>query len=274
MATTPIGCGASTLSGQLIDDLLGGVDFDIPEIDWNSDKYDIPQELIDSLKEESVKVDADEITTKQVNGNGVFDSLMTSIKNHLKEEFENNRITGSEYTRTYIALTEGALTQAVNFVLQRNEVYWKAKVAQLQALNSLIETDKLKAEVASIKYQAHTAAAQYVTAKINLANADAEYCKRKYENENILPKQLELIQEQIATQAAQTKNPQGGYIGKQMELYDEQISSYKKDARIKAGKLLVDGWATNKTIDEGALVPDLFNGTTTSTRLNSLISGL
>jgi hypothetical protein len=40
-----------------------------------------------------------------------------------------------------------------------------------------------------------------------------------------------------------------GSIGKQKALYDQQITSYKRDAEHKATKLFTDTWITQKTLD-------------------------
>ena len=79
-----------------------------------------------------------------------------------------------------------------------------------------------------------------------------------------LPQQLQLLREQTETQRAQTIDtrsegqPIVGYVGKQKDLYAQQIESYKRDAEIKAAKLVSDGWMTQKTIDEAALTPAAF----------------
>jgi len=83
-----------------------------------------------------------------------------------------------------------------------------------------------------------------------------------YTLENILPKQLLLISEQGEAQRAQTLNTRSdgtttvvGILGKQKDLYTQQITSYKRDAETKAVKMMVDGWVAQKTIDEGLEPP-------------------
>ena len=96
-------------------------------------------------------------------------------------------------------------------------------------------------------------------AGVLIANETAEYNKNV-----VLPTQLKLTQEQTETQRAQTMDtrsdgaPVIGYVGKQKDLYSQQIDSYKRDAEIKAAKLVSDGWMTQKTIDEAALTPSSF----------------
>ena len=49
-----------------------------------------------------------------------------------------------------------------------------------------------------------------------------------------------------------------GSVGKQKDLYTQQITSYQRDAEVKAAKLFTDAWITQKTIDEGLLPPGAF----------------
>lgn len=78
------------------------------------------------------------------------------------------------------------------------------------------------------------------------------------------PKKALLLQEQIEAQRAQTLDtrtdgvPVTGSVGKQKQLYDQQITSYQRDAEIKAGKIFSDAWTVMKTIDEGLNPPTSF----------------
>ena len=89
-------------------------------------------------------------------------------------------------------------------------------------------------------------------------------------------KQIILVSEQGEAQRAQTMDTRSdgttvtGLMGKQKELYSQQITSYKRDAEVKAGKLWIDAWITMKTIDEGLLPPDQF----TNTEINEVLATL
>jgi hypothetical protein len=61
-----------------------------------------------------------------------------------------------------------------------------------------------------------------------------------------------------------------GTVGKQKELYDQQIDSYQKDAAFKVGKIFADSWLTQKTIDEGLTPPTELTNATVQTVLNRL----
>ena len=94
-------------------------------------------------------------------------------------------------------------------------------------------------------------------------NLTADYNIKQYNLNNTLPTQLNLIQEQITltteqgeAERAKTLNNRSdgavvvGSVGKQKDLYDQQIDSFIKDAQHKAGKLFLDTWITRKTLDD------------------------
>lgn len=91
---------------------------------------------------------------------------------------------------------------------------------------------------------------------------------------NILVQQHRLLVEQTETARAQTLNertdgnPVTGMLGKQKELYTQQISSYQRRSEMDAAKLWADAWSVQKTIDEGLVAPTNF----TNTNVDSVLS--
>ena len=316
---------------------------------------------------------------------------MDGITAHLDRQFKLNRISGDDYAKTYIALTEVAMTNAVQFALQKETVKWAAITAQLNAITArvLLETEKNK--LAAIHIDALKAKTQYAQAKAELAITSIQHCVEQYKYENFLPKenlvltkqidgleidnktktfnlttilptqhrgleldnegkdytvknimpvdyrtkvfnlteimpleksmltkqitgvehdnsiklfnldtmmptqhlmleeqivgvtrdnnikeftlvsmlpaQLELVKEQTEVQVAQTLNTRSdgqtvvGTLGKQKDLYTQQIESYKRNAETNAAKMFLDAWITQKTLDEGLEPPStLTNG--------------
>lgn len=98
-------------------------------------------------------------------------------------------------------------------------------------------------------------------------NAEQQTDIGAYQLNYILPKQLALTNEQVETQRSQTLNTRtdgstiSGSVGKQKDLYTQQIISYQRDAEVKAAKIFTDAWITQKTIDEGLLPPTGFTNT-------------
>lgn len=177
----------------------------------------------------------EDLTTKVVNGTGIFDELMTAANAHLDSQFKNERITGTQYAEVYLGQLQAVLANAVQFLIERDKTY----------LNNLL-----------------------INAQIELANKQVEQADKQLE---LLEKQIELQQAQsdlakqkIKTEVAQIANTVdgvavGGVIGAQVALYKQQRESFLRDAEQKSLKILADTWITRKTIDEGVEVPVNFD---------------
>lgn len=184
----------------------------------------------------------EDLTTKVVNGTGIFDELMTAANAHLDSQFKNERITGTQYAEVYLGQLQAVLANAVQFLIERDKTY----------LNNLL-----------------------INAQIELANKQVELAEKQLEQAD---KQLELLEKQIELQQAQadlarqkikTEIAQisdtvdgvavSGVIGAQVALYKQQRESFLRDAEQKSLKILADTWITRKTIDEGVEVPVNFD---------------
>lgn len=94
------------------------------------------------------------------------------------------------------------------------------------------------------------------------ANVTADTAGKVYNNTFLLPEQLLNLLEQTESHRAKTLNtrrdgitPVVGAIGKQKDLQQQQIDSYKRDAETKLAKMLLDTWTVQKTVDEGLTPP-------------------
>lgn len=221
-----------------------------------------------------------ELTERKVGGNGAFDALMEAMGAHLKTEFEKGRITGAEYTKAYIALTEGAMSNAVSFLINRDQAFWQAQNAQVQAITALVQLETAKVQLAAVQLEAMNQRANYALTKIRLAGESVAYCTAQFNLNDMLPAQLllneaqrKMVSEQMEAQRAQTLNTRTdgatitGVLGKQKDLYSQQITSYQRDSENKAARLFTDAWITMKTIDEGLIPPTNFQNASVDTVL-------
>lgn len=294
------GCGADTQANVLIGTLTADSVFPIP----NPDLSDITFPA-GALDHPVVPVTVADITDGTVNGPGVFDVLMRGFKAHLDVEFEALRITGDDYTKAYIALTQSAMSQGVAFLLQKDQSFWQAQLIQVQAFNARVDLEITKVRLAEVQYAASTQKANYALTKMQIANADNEYCISKYNLEqllpvqlagqttanqtatynlsNMLPKQLEnlgfqgnMLKEQTEAQRAQTLDTRLdgaavlGVLGKQKALYTQQITSYQRDSELKAARIWADAWTVQKTIDEGLVPPPTLANATVDSVLENI----
>lgn len=271
-------CSAEVEANRLLEELTKGDDFTLPDIDMSGPEWDIPGGDDSPIFGAISKVTNESLTTREVGGSGTFDALMESAHNHLKAEFKANRITGGEYTKAYIAMMESCMSNAVQFLLGRDQAYWAAAMAQIQAVTARVQLATSKAQFVLAKIQALSAKSEYALTKLKIATESETYCAALFNADQMLPQQLKLITEQTEAQRAQTLDTRTdgavvkGSVGKQKELYSQQITSYQRDAEVKASKLFTDAWITQKTIDEGLNPPNGFTNASIDTILTKLKS--
>jgi hypothetical protein len=283
--------------------LLAGVDFTIPTPDLSGTEFSIPD--VDTLPDPT-ELTNDLLTTGTVGGTGTFDKVMASIMAHMGAEYDKGRITGEQLTKFYIESVPAVLGNSVQFLLGKDTAYWQAigaqqnaKIAMAQFVTARVQLEIAKTELASKQYEAKNMEANYALTKMKLSTESIAYCVQKYNLDEILPAQLEaltdahnisvynlanilpaqktLVTEQMEAQRAQTMNTRSdgattivGVMGKQKDLYTQQIDSYKRDAETKALKLFTDAWITQKTIDEGLLPPGQFSNANLDVMLNRI----
>lgn len=262
-------CGAETEANTLLTTLLAGEDVTLPAINFGD--FDIPDGLLDTVLLPVAKLTNEDLTTGELSGSGTFDVLMRAFKAHLQVEFDKGRITGAEYTKAYIALTESAMAQGVNFLVNRDQAYWAAVTAQLGALQARTVLKTAQMQLVTAKFEALTSKANFGLTKMKISSESMAYCTAKYGLDNMLPQQLTLLKEQTESQRAQTLGTRSdgtavaGVLGKQVALYTQQITSYQRDAEVKAAKMWTDAWTTMKAIDEGLEPPTTFANTNLNT---------
>lgn len=274
-------CGAETEANALMTSLLAGTSFTIPDVDLTDPAYQLDPVDIGALPTPLTNAD---LTEGTVLGNGTFDTLMKGIQAHLGQEFEKGRISGELYAKAHIELTQSAMGNAVQFLLGRDAAFWQAarakyeaQAAQAQVITARVQLETAKAQLQAVRYEALNQEATYALTKMKLSTESISYCTGKYSLDNILPAQKLLVTEQAEAQRAQTLDtrsdgvtPVVGVLGKQKDLYSQQITSYKRDSEMKAAKLFTDAWITMKTIDEGLLPPTNFNNTSLDSILGTL----
>ena len=301
-------CGAEAEGNSLFQTLTAGVSFEIPQIDVTGPNFQIPGGMDSELYKEVTRIANSELTTTTLDGTGTFDVLMRGFKAHLKEEYNQSRITGAEYTKAYTALVESAMAQGVQFLLGKDASFWQAMSAQIQAITAKLQLETARVRHTTAQLEALNQEATFALTKMRLANENMQYCIGKFNHEQMLPaqktgqdianrtavynldmimplqkiglehsnsialynlqtmlpQQYELLVEQTEVQRAQTLDTRSdgitvvGSVGKQKDLYSQQIVSYQRDSELKAAKLFADAWTVQKTVDEGFVAPANF----------------
>lgn len=306
--------GGEIQANALLTALLAGDAFEIPNVDLSGEEFQVPDGINNPIYQPIARMTTEDLTTREVGGSGVFDALMETFSKHIKAEYDKGRITGADYTKAYIELSATAMSGAVSFLMGRDQAYWTAALAQINAITAKVALQTAKIQAVAIQLEAQTQRANYALTKLKLSTEDATYGQAKYTVDNILPvqkqgydlqnqgqtlqntgqttqnsiltfqltsmlpAQLLLTKEQMEAARAQTSDMRTdgasvlGSVGKQKDLYTQQITSYQRDAEVKAAKLFTDAWITQKTIDEGLLPPDNFANASLNTILGTLKS--
>ncbi|UUG68318.1 hypothetical protein B2_gp34 [Shigella phage B2] len=177
----------------------------------------------------------EDLTTKVVDGTGIFDELMTAANAHLSAQWDMERITGTQYAEVYLGQLTAVLQQAVTFLIEKDKTY----------LNNLL-----------------------INAQIELANKQIELADKELEKADkeieLLELNKELIAQKVKTEKAQISDtvdsvPVTGIIGAQIALYKQQKDGFIRDAEQKALKIISDTWITRKTVDDGTPLPTGFD---------------
>lgn len=292
--------GADTLANVLVANLIAGKDFTLPDINLDDPIFAQPNndgDIFDPIP----KLTTEDLTTGVVGGSGVFDRLMVSLVAHLKVEYEQGRISGAEYTKAYIGMITAALQTSAQYLLGKDQAYWQAlliqrqaQLADLEVVKGRLELETARAGLVRALYESVTSEVNYALTKMKVSTEDATYANlttqkiglefdndiKDFTKNNILPLQQNLLAEQVEVQRSQTADTRTdgevivGLIGKQKDLYTQQVTSYKRDAETKAAKLFTDAWITQKTIDEGLIAPTNFTNAQVDVMLNRLRSNL
>jgi hypothetical protein len=135
------------------------------------------------------------LTTQSLQGTGIFDILMKTVKLHLNEEYGANRITGKEYSSVYLGAISAVLQTSVSYLVNNTQV------------------DKLNAEIGLIRQQTVTELTQTDNEiPLGLAFNGDTIVEGLVANQKALSasqiaktnKEMELADQQIVTELAQT----------------------------------------------------------------------
>lgn len=180
------------------------------------------------------------LTEGTLNGTGVFDVLMKATKAHLKVEFDENRIRGTEYAEAYTQSIQMVLQQAIAFLgLQKQAELTDAQICKLKAEYDLIEAQ--------------------------IAKTGAEI--------NLLTQKRVTEQAQVEEGIIQPES----YLGRQIALYIAQKEGFERDAEQKATRIFADAMAVSEGIDQTGLWNDAPNGMTNANMalaVNKLLDGI
>lgn len=221
-------------------------------------------------------LDISELTEATLDGNGVLDVLLQTMRLHLDREFKDNRITGTAYATVYAQSIAVFLQQAIAYSLSKAKLslelqHLKEQVdlVKLQQDQTRAQTDKITTDTVVAIKQGHLVDAQTCQVKAETNKINAEVALRLPKEVALLEKQIDLANSQIAgqeaqnalytqktvTERAQTDNTVVGLdsvVDRQNKMMGAQTDGFKRDAEQKSTKLLIDTWSLRKNTDPDA----------------------
>jgi len=244
-------CGANVEGLTLLVAINENLNVSMPYVDVTGALFQIPATALSDMYQEVQEPSNADMTSGVVDGTGTFDVLMASINAHLKDQFDRGRITGAEYTKAYIALTQSAMATAAQFVLTKPQAFWQAQQAQVATINGRIKLETSRVEHSKAQYETETAGANFAIATLKLANESQQFCVYKFQLENLFPaqvtqieEQIRLTQEQVEVQRAQTLDTRSdtttitGLVGKQKDLLSNQINLIDEQTEVQRAQTL------------------------------------
>lgn len=184
----------------------------------------------------------EDLTTKVVDGTGIFDELMTAANAHLTYQWEQDRITGSSYAEVYLGQLTAVLGQAVLFLTERDKTYLNNLLVQAQ-----IKLAEKQVELADKELLVKDKEMQLLDKQIAVQEATADLTRQKIKTE------MAQIADSVDGVAVT------GILGAQIALYKQQRDGFLRDAEQKALKIVADTWITRKTVDDGTPLPTGFD---------------
>jgi hypothetical protein len=202
-----------------------------------------------------------DLTTNEIEGGGIFDDLMRSVKVHLKEELSNSRITDVNYSSVYLGALQSTMAQAVQFLLEKDKVGFQNELINTQQENLKKEGELLDVKIKLAEAELYNAKYQECALKTKIAQTEAETqsilqntantkTQASLITKNILKAQAEvdLYKQRRDTEAAQVADkvggvPVGGIVGMQREMYRNQSNGYLRLAEQQNARMMLDAFA-------------------------------
>lgn len=170
-------------------------------------------------------LEIDELTQATLEGTGVFDVMMRSVKGHLEGEFKANRIRGADYANVYLGSLTAVLGQASAYALSRVRLGLELQQMQIQVDQLRANLEKHPYEIALLQGQAQAQDAQTALATKQLEQLTEEIKKIPVEV-TLLNSQVNQAKGQLALTEAQTAQVVAENLRapKQLELLTAQVS--------------------------------------------------
>lgn len=210
-----------------------------------------------------------DLTLKTLDGTGVLDQMLATMRVHLGEQFEKERIQGTEYAEVYLGAFQSTLAAAIQFLLARRKLGLDLKLQEAQISLTTAQEEQIRAEMQKIPYEIQALQKQLELAEKQIAQADKQLELTEAQIQVQL-KQLDLMAEQLEQAKAQTAYYEqrtitekaqtqagvaatGSVIGTQVALMNKQADGYDRNAEQQAAQIWANTWNVRRQTDEDTI---------------------
>lgn len=207
-----------------------------------------------------------DLTLKTLDGTGVLDQMLATMRVHLAEQFDKERIQGTEYAEVYLGAFQSTLAAAIQFLLARRKLGLDLKLQEAQISLTTAQEEQIRAEMQKIPYEIQALQKQLELADKQIAQADKQLELTEAQIQVQL-KQIDLMAEQLEQAKAQTAYYEqrtitekaqtsagvaatGSVIGTQIALMNKQADGYDRNAEQQAAQILANTWNVRRQTDE------------------------
>lgn len=207
-----------------------------------------------------------DLTLKTLDGTGVLDQMLATMRVHLGEQFDKERIQGTEYAEVYLGAFQSTLAAAIQFLLARRKLGLDLKLQEAQISLTTAQEDQIRTEMQKIPHEIQALQKQLELADKQIAQADKQLELTEAQIQVQL-KQLDLMAEQLEQAKAQTAYYEqrtitekaqtsagvaatGSVIGTQIALMNKQADGYDRNAEQQAAQILANTWNVRRQTDE------------------------
>lgn len=169
-----------------------------------------------------------DITTGIIDGTGIFDKLMASVKAHIYDEYDNGRIKGPEYSQVYLGAIQAVLAQSVQFALQEKQT--EAQVDMILAQTSELLLNGAKGR--------ELTDSQIIGSGYDNQVKEQQVLESTYKVEELLPAELLQLQKQVdVTERGMAEQELTGSRQRDI-LYVERVIKDKEAAALGLDKVV------------------------------------
>lgn len=185
-----------------------------------------------------------ELTQGKLDGNGSFDILMRTILIHLDQEYNKQRIRGTDYANAYIGLINNALNQISNYALQKAKLPLELQLLEAEIQKVATDTILATKQGGLVDAQIHREMAQTEMLHLEMEykfpkeldmidaqieNMKAEIALKDYELKYIKPIQLALQEKELALREKQLD-----ISVKELDIKEQQLRLAEYEVQVKA----------------------------------------